>query len=54
MKKATAVGAVLLFVMILLVSISFNVMMVRADDGYTIEQVNHKIDVLYKIGRAHV
>jgi len=46
-KKATAVGTVLLFVMILLVSISFNVMMVRADDGYTIEQVNHNIDVLY-------
>ena len=47
MKKATVIGAALLFVMILLVSISFNVMTVRADDGYTIEQVNHKIDVLY-------
>ena len=47
MKKATVIGTVPLFVMILLVSISFNVMTVRADDGYTIEQVNHKIDVLY-------
>jgi len=47
LKKATVIGTVPLFVMILLVSISFNVMTVRADDGYTIEQVNHKIDVLY-------
>ena len=47
MKKANLIGAALLFAMILLVSIPFNVMTVRADDGYTIEQVTHKIDVLY-------